>query len=308
MGAHSAAMEGEKLPRTEVGASRTVPGTINALVVAYLNAPAFGALSVSTKKTYRGILERFREAHGDKRVKMMEPHNVLAVMSSKATTPAAANNLLRMLRQLMKFAVLHGWRESDPTTGIKPPRMRSGGFHTWTEPEIAAFESAHKIGTRARLALALLLYTAQRRSDVVRLGRQHIRDGVLSIRQQKTGAAVEIPVLPELRAILEASQNAHLTFLVTASGKPFSSAGFGNWFREMCDEANLPKACAAHGLRKAAARRLAEAGCTAHQIMSITGHKTLREVTRYTEAADRRGLAVAAMSKLKKRTLREKPE
>jgi site-specific recombinase XerD len=95
--------------------------------------------------------------------------------------------------------------------------------------------------------------------------------------------------------------------LVTASGKPFSPAGFGNWFRQVCDEAGLPGKCAAHGLRKAAARRLAEAGCTAHQIMSITGHKTLREVTRYTESADRRGLAVAAMSKLEKRTSSVKP-
>jgi len=307
MDAHSAALQGGEVACANVGESRTVSGTINALAVAYFNSPAFATLSCATRATYRGILENFREAHGDKRVALLHRHHVAGMIASKAATPAAANNLLRMLRLLMKFAVLHGWRRDDPTVGIKPPKMRTGGFYAWTEGDIEAFETAHNVGTRARLALALLLYTAQRRSDVTRLGRQHIREGVLSVRQQKTGAMVEIPVLPELRAILEASQNSHLTFLVTASGKPFSPAGFGNWFRQVCDEAGLPGKCAAHGLRKAAARRLAEAGCTAHQIMSITGHKTLREVTRYTESADRRGLAVAAMSKLEKRTSSVKP-
>ena len=139
------------------------------------------------------------------------------------------------------------------------------------------------------------------------MGRQHVRNEVLTIRQQKTGALVEIPVLQELRAVLDATPNNHLTFLVAAGGKPFTAAGFGNWFREVCAQAGLPKACAAHGLRKAASRRLAEAGCTAHQIMAITGHKTLREVTRYTDSVDRRQMAVDAMAKLGKRTSSVKP-
>ncbi len=134
------------------------------------------------------------------------------------------------------------------------------------------------------------------------MGRQHIKSEWLTVRQQKTGAIVEIPVRKELRAAIDLLPNNHLTFLVTENGKPFTAAGFGNWFREVCREAGLADHCAAHGLRKAAARRLAEAGCTAHQIMAITGHKTLREVTRYTEAADRHGLAEAAMAKIGKGT------
>jgi integrase len=142
----------------------------------------------------------------------------------------------------------------------------------------------------------------------VRIGRQHIKAGVLTIRQQKTGATVEIPILNELRHILEATPNNHLTFLTTEAGKPFTAAGFGNWFRVVCREASLPKGCAAHGLRKAASRRLAEAGCTAHQIMAITGHKTLREVTRYTAAFDRKALAVTAIEKLNARPKGVKPQ
>lgn len=302
MAAHAEAMAGGPEFRAELGSNRTIPGTINALSVAYLNSPAFGGLSSSTRTTYRGIIENFRVEHGDKRVALLHGDHIARMMAAKAATPAAANNLLRILRLLMSFAVVHGWRRDNPTNGIKALKMRQGGFYAWTEEDITKFETKHAIGTRARLALGLLLYTAQRRGDVIRMGRQHVRNGVLSIRQQKTGALVEIPVMAELQAIFDATPNNHLTFLVAAGGKPFTPAGFGNYFRAVCDEAGLPKKCAAHGLRKAASRRLAEAGCTAHQIMSITGHKTLREVTRYTEAFDRRGQAAIAIAKLGTRT------
>jgi integrase len=198
-------------------------------------------------------------------------------------------------------------RTAALTLGLRSPKMQSSGFYTWSEDDIAAFESKFPIGSRARLALALILFTAQRRSDIVRMGRQHVRENVITIRQQKTGTLVEIPLLSELVANIEASASANLTFLITEAGKPFTAAGFGNWFRKICREAGLPKGCAAHGLRKTAARRLAEAGCTAHEIMSITGHKTLREVTRYTEAADRKHLARSAISKTTSRTVIVKP-
>src|SRR5262249_7916413 len=172
--------------------------------------------------------------------------------------------------------------------------------------EIAQFEQRHPIGSRARLALALLLYTGQGRSDVVRMGRQHIRDGVLHIRQQKTGAELAIPVHPDLAAIVAETPADHLTFLTTQFGQSFKTTGFGNWFREQCDVAGL-KHCSAHGLRKAAARRLAEAGCTEHEIAAITGHASLREVSRYTKAADQKRLPAAAMEKVKARTSSGKP-
>lgn len=130
------------------------------------------------------------------------------------------------------------------------------------------------------------------------MGRQHIRDGVLQVRQQKTGAELSIPVHATLAATIAETPSDHLTFLTTQFGQPFAAAGFGNWFRERCNEAGLPH-CSAHGLRKAAARRLAEAGCTEHEIAAITGHASLREVARYTKAADQKRLAVAAMDKVR---------
>jgi integrase len=287
MAAYQAAFAGEALP-VEVGASRTRPGTVNAAVVGYFNSTAFRSLSLATQITYRGILENFRSEHGDKRIALLERRHIERLIASKATTPAAANNLLRMLRVLMQFAVAEGMRRDDPTIGVKSVKVRSSGFHSGTEEEITKFEAKHQIGTRARLALALLLFTAQRRSDVIRMGRQHVRDGVLTIRQQKTGMVVDIPLHPELKEILDATVNDNLTFLVIASGKPFSPAGFTNWFRECCDAAGLPRGCSPHGLRKAAARRLAESGCSDHEIMSITGHTTLKVVSRYTAAIDRK--------------------
>jgi hypothetical protein len=197
---------------------------------------------------------------------------------------------------MMKHAVETGLRADDPTRDVRAIRVKSEGFHSWTDTEIAQFEKRHPIGSRSRLALALLLYTGQRRSDVVRMGRQHIHDGVLHIRQQKTGAELAIPVHPDLGAIVAETAADHLTFLTTQFGQSFKAAGFGNWFREQCDAAGL-KHCSAHGLRKAAARRLAEAGCTEHEIAAITGHASLREVARYTKAADQKWLAAAAMEK-----------
>ena len=161
------------------------------------------------------------------------------------------------------------------------------GYPTWSEAEIGRFEATHAIGTKARLAFALLLYTGQRRGDVVTLGRQHVHDDVLTIDQGKTEggeqAHLEIPVHPKLRAIIDATPTVGVkTFLVTHFGKPYTAPGFGNWFRELCDVAGCP-GVSAHGLRKATARRLAEIGCSANQIAAVTGHATLKEVQRYTE-------------------------
>lgn len=251
-----------------------------------------------TKSSRRNILERFREEHGDKPIAALQREHVKRIIEAKAATPEAANNLLKMLKQIMRVAVDCGMRRDDPTLGVRGIRSKSAGFHSWDEAEIAMFEARHPVGTRARLALALLLYTGQRRSDVIRMGRQHVKDGRIHLRQQKTGHALAVPVHAALAGVLDATPLG-LTFLVTQTGKPFTPAGFGNWFREMCDDAGMPKHCSAHGLRKAAARRLAEAGCSASQIAAVTGHKSLREVERYVAAASQMKLADDAMAAIK---------
>jgi integrase len=293
--AYAAAMANEPLPST-IGAKRIRTGSIDALVIAYFNSPMFLGLASATQATYRGILEAFTREHGAKPLALLTRKHLEAMLARKMRTPAAANHWLRLLKSLTRFAVREQLRADDPARDIGYIKRRSAGFATWTEDEIAQFESCHPIGSKARLALALMLYTAQRRSDVVKMGRQHIRNGVVHVRQQKTNAMLAIPVHPALQAILDATPSEHLTLLTTAYGKPFTAAGFGNWFRERCDEAGLPKHCAAHGLRKAACRRLAEAGCSANVIASISGHSSLREVERYTKAADQERMARQGMA------------
>jgi integrase len=236
----------------------------------------------------------------------MRREHVIKLMAARAEKPDSANGLRKVLRAVMQHAVEIGLRADDPTQGVKPLRPKSKlGFHRWSEAEIAQFEARHPIGTKQRLALALGLYTGQARQDVIAMGPQHIRDEVLTWTRGKTerttGIELAIPIHPDLRSVINATRNEHLTFLVTEFGRPFTPAGFGNWFREQCDMANL-RHCSFHGLRKAASVRLAEAGCTPHEIAAITGHASLKEIVRYTQTADRKRLAKAAMEKVKRRT------
>ena len=247
----------------------------------------------------RGILERFRARYGDRPFALLPAEWIELLLDEKP--PHAARSWRATLRSLCQFAVKRRYLRADPTANIKLASVKSDGFHCWTDAEIAQFERYHPIGTKPRLALALLLHSAQRRSDVVRMGRQHIRetpDGpALYVKQRKTGVELLIPIHPELAAVLDATPSEHLTFLVTATGKPYGDNHFSRRFREWCDAAGLPKRCSAHGLRKAACRRDAENGCSGNEIMAHSGHGSMKELVRYTKAADQARLARNALAK-----------
>jgi integrase len=293
MAAYEAAMNG---PRNAIGAGRIKPGSAAAVVAEYLDSQKFfTSKSAGTQRMRRGILERFRAAYGDRPFALLPPEWIESVLDAKP--PHAARSWLMTLRSLCRFAIKRGYRRDDPTANIKLASVKSDGFHTWTDDEIEQFEAYHPIGSKPRLALALLLYTIQRRSDVVKMGRQHIRDGVLRVTQSKTNKKLVLPVRPELKAVLDATPSEHLTFLVTATGKPYGANHFSETFREWCDAAGLPKHCSAHGLRKAGCRLLAEKGCSASEIAAWSGHDTLREVERYTKRADQAKLARNALAK-----------
>jgi integrase len=316
MAAYRQALGGEP-PKIEIGASRTIAGTVNDLVAAYLDCSP-GSTSPhkskapTTQQGRRTNLEAFRLKHGDKRVFRTEPNgkrvmlltreHLQKTINEKASSPFAQRNLLSALRAMFKWAVGEGRVPENPTLGVEREKIKSTGYKTWSEADIERYEAKHPIGPRARLAFALLLYTGQRRGDVVQMGPQHVHKGILTIDQGKTEGGeeshLEIPVHPKLQKIIDATPTVGMrTFLVTKFGKPYTPGGFGNWFRERCDEANCPD-IAAHGLRKGCARRLAEIGCSAHEIAAITGHASLAEVERYTKAANRKRLAKSAMTKL----------
>lgn len=279
-----------------VGQERTVPGSINALVVAYYSTGDYLGLRASTQRAHRNLLDRFRQEHGSKRVAKVEPKHLEGIFQGMAKTPAQAANLRKRLRTLFDLAARFGWRADNPVRATKPPRYRSAGFTPWSEADIAAYQEKWPTGSRERLALALLLYTGQRRSDVVTMGRQHIKAGRIHVCQVKTDARLAIKLHPALQAEIEAAPMG-MTLLLTQYGKPFSPAGFTSWFVDRAQAAGL-RGRTPHGLRKAAGRRLAEAGCSAHEIMSVLGHTTLAEAERYTRSADQAKMADAAMGRL----------
>jgi len=278
----------------ELGSSRTKAGTVNAALVSYYQSSAFtDGLAASSQRMRRVILERFREEHGEKRIALLHKKALQAILSKKS--PAAAANWRKALRGFIDHCSSLDMLTTDPLVGVKLVSVKSNGHHPWEPEECSRFEAHHAIGTRARLAYELLLQVGQARCDVVRMGRQHVRNGVISLQRQKTKVPFDVPVMPALQEAIEAMPPTdHLTFLVTAHGRPFTAAGFGNWFREVCNDAGLPKRCTSHGLRKAAATRLADRGATTTQLMAWFGWKTASEAERYTRNADRKHAAAAA--------------
>lgn len=292
----------ENTAKREIGAERITPGSFSALIAIYYKSKAYTGLKDITRKTYRNVIERFREDHGALPVKGVRQRHVVAILDGLAGNTHTWRTVIRLL---LNLALERGWIDVHPMAGMRRQKRAAKGFVAWSETDIAAYEAKWPTGSRERLALALLLYTAQRRADVVTMGRQHIRGDQIHVVQQKTEARLWIPLAPPLRAEIAMVPATQLTLLQTQAGEPFTANGFGNWFREAAVAAGVTGR--AHGLRKSASVRLAEAGCTPTQIKAVTGHKNLAEVTLYTEAADQERLAREAMRKLEGRTKRLTP-
>lgn len=269
--------------------------SIGALIARYYASAEFRSLRPSSQRPYRNQLEKFRELHGSRSAISVQPIHLNAIFERMSDTPHAAANLRKRLRRVFAHAVRIGWRNDNPVKNTDIGRLVSKGIAVWNDAHIAQFEAYWPSGTPERRAFALLLHTGQRRSDVVKMGWQHVEGNLIRVEQTKTGHQLKIPISDDLRRELNGADG--LLFLTTSAGKPYTVDGFGNWFRQAVRKAGLP-GLSPHGLRKAAGRRLAEAGCTPNEIAAILGHKTLNEVARYTRSADQELLAVAGMEKV----------
>lgn len=278
-------------------------GSLGALAALYFASRRFMALDPSSRQRRRQVIEEcLREPPTpDSKARMADcpaekvtAQAVQMLIDRRAEQPGAANNRKKHISALFGWAVKARHLPSNPARDTERVRYASSGFHTWTIDEVHQFEAHHPIGTKPRLALALLLFLGERRQDMVELGKQHVRNGICRFVPKKMRwrriEPQEIPVLPILADIIAVSPCGDLTFLVTKHGKPYTPAGFGNWFREQCDEAGLPH-CTAHGLRKAAATLAAEAGATERQLMALFGWSSPAQATVYTRAADKKRLA-----------------
>jgi integrase len=279
-----------------VATTKAKSGTVQAAVLAYLQSDGFSnGLAESTRNTRRRILTNFAKDHGDKPVALMHGQALQNIINRQS--PAVQRGFKKAMRGFIDHCLSHNLMKADPLKSIKMAKLKSNGFHTWTEEEIAQYEARHAPGSKARLALELLLQTGHARCDVTRMGWQHVRGGKLSMARQKTNVQFDIPLLPQLVAELELHPRDRLTFLVTEYAKPFTAAGFGGWFRDRCDEAGL-KHCTAHGLRKSAAVRHAMNGATAPELMAWFGWTQIAEAQRCCEMANRIRLAETAAAKM----------
>lgn len=279
-------------------------GTLAALVQDFYAAPAFLArLDETTRRKRRAILdgccaETVRvgapDLMGDCPLRYFGRDHVARLIALKAAAPEAAEGRRKALRRLFNWAVAEGRVAANPVTGVDKQSAPTDGHHTWAIEEIARYWARWPVGTKARLALDLLIFTGLRISDLAQVGAPHLRGETISKPQHKnrrrTRRMLEFPIHPALRASLDACPSRGLTFLETDFGRPYSIKGLGNKLRAWCDAAGLPH-CSAHGVRKAAATILADNGATDFMLMSLFGWSDIRQAQTYTKAANRRRLA-----------------
>jgi integrase len=279
-------------------------GSLAWLIERYRETMAWHSLSATTRLRHERFFRQACEKAGNESFARITKATIVAARDRRAKTPYYARHFLDAMRSLFRSAVESGVATVDPTVGVKNPQQRTAdGFRPWVEDDVAAYEKRWPLGTRQRVWFDVLLYTGLRRGDAVRLGRPHVRDGIASIKTEKTSTLVVIPILPVLAKTLAAGPCGDLTFIAGAGGGPLTKASFSVFFRQACRAAGVPGS--AHGVRKIAATRAANAGATVAELEAIFGWEGGRMASLYTRAADRRRLATKAMHKLA--TVNEEP-
>lgn len=299
--AYHKAMDGKPV-KPSAGEAKTIKGSFNDLITQYYQSLRFTQKADATKRNYKSVIEPFRAEYGDGPVADVRPKDIEAILvKAAARSKPAAYNLRKRLHMLMAFAIKREFRPDNPVLLVDKVEYEAKGYEHWEEDDIAKFRARWKIGTTQRLAFELLLHTGLRVSDAVRLGPQHLKNGVHTIVVQKTKKEVSIPLHVDLVPVLAAISDKHLTYLATKyGGRSRSSKAFTNYIIDAAKNAGLPPHRSAHGLRKAICIRLAEAGCDALRIMAITGHQSLAEVQTYIAGVNKLKLAYEAIDSLPK--------
>lgn len=287
------------------GAPRPKPGapaveSLAWLIARYRETGAWlNELSAATRRQRENIFRQVMKTAGDKPYARIARKDIEAGKDRRKNTPAQARNFLDAMRGLFRWAKDAGHRKDDPTEGVhNPKRKDTGGFPAWTEEDCERYERRWPVGTKERVWFDVLCYTGGRRGDAVRIGWQHVRDGVATFRTEKSQnkVTVAIPILPVLQRTLEAGPTGDMTFIVGANGLPLAKETFGNYFSAAARMAGVRKS--AHGVRKIAATRAANNGASVSQLNAIFGWKGTAMAAHYTREADRRRLAIEAAHKL----------
>lgn len=293
MTAYRAALVGE--PVKQAPASRHNQNTLGWLFDMYQQSAKFQSLAPGTQRARANLIKGIVQKNGRVLLRNVTEKSIRLGREKRAATPEAANNFLKTMKAAFAWGIDSGLLddiiEADPAKNVKKIQNKTDGHHTWTVEEIERFEERHPVGTMARLALDLMMYTGLRRQDACRIGRQHIKDGEIHFRAGKNDEWIFLPVVDSLQQSINATKAGDLTLLLTERGKAFASAAsFGNWFRNRCIEANVPGR--AHGLRKAGAVLTAERGATVTQMMAIFGWTSEDMAILYTRKANRKKIGL----------------
>lgn len=277
-------------------------GTMAWLVDEYYTSSHFKGLAEATQGARRNILKGMLVTAGEARVADIGKDEIMRARDRRADRPAAANSFLKSMSHLFEFAIAYNHARKNPTIGVtRVPAKDTTGHHTWTEEEINRFLAKYPLGTTAHLCLTIMLYTGLRVSDCAVLGRQHIRDGWLTITTKKKKVAVTLPVSPELQRAIDStriSKKGHMHLLINEWDKPFSVKGLGQRMWKWCDDIGLNH-CSSHGLRKAGATAAADNGATEHELMATFGWTSAKQAQLYTKKANRKRLAGSGAAKIR---------
>ena len=291
--AYHAALVGEQ-PKPKAEAAR---GSLEWLWLLYRQSSAWTDLSAATRRQRENILKHVLKSAGAQPLSKINRAAIVAGRDRRASTPSQAKNFISAMHGLFGWALEANLVNADPTTGVKrPKRKRSEGFPVWTDDDIAKFQKRWKRGTRQRVMFDIFLYTGLRRGDAARVGKQHIKDGAISIDTEKTGMRVTIPIEPALQRTLDAGPTGDLALIASPTGNPITKEYLGNQFRDACRAAGIRKS--AHGLRKAAATNAANRGATVAELEALFGWAGGQMAALYTKSANREALSKGAAAKL----------
>jgi integrase len=282
------------LPRPK---PKSAPQTLAWLVERYMGSAAFYALQPSTQRSRGNILKSACRTGGEMPLADIDRSAIAAGRDRRAKTPFAAVNFMKTMGYLFSWAVDSGLMTENPVKGVARPKAKSQGHKPWVIEDLIRYCEHHPLGTKAHLAVALLLFTGVRRGDVYRIGKQHVRSGVIEFQTEKTKTPIYIPIPPALAASIVEAPTGDMMFLVTEWGTPFkSAASFGNWFAKQCTAAGVD--VRAHGLRKLAATVIADNEGSEKMLQAFFGWRSERQSSVYTRNANARKLAQDAARKL----------
>ena len=276
-------------------------GTLAWLIERYLASPDYARLAPITKKNLRGEMDWLKANAGALDVAQIRVRHVEAAMGKKAgpiaEKPAAANKVKKLFSRLLSFAVRLELISVNHASRAKTYKTNEAGYHTWSDSEVEAFRARWPSGTLPRFALELSLNTGMARQDMAVATWSQVDGGRFKYTRGKTRQGTSLPILDDLLDEIHLQERRGLLMLTHGTGQSYKSESLGNWFKARCADAGIPH-CNLHGLRKAGATRLAEAGATENEIAAFLAHSNTKQAATYTAAANRNKLTDSGLSKL----------